>query len=167
TVFELLCHFNRTPEKWSEFLNIDEDLEHIDQFFAEAFKRVDMPGAFKMKPVRVRDTVVDLETWDQETAQMLQRLRDRLAEVTGAKFPNHDTYPFHISFGYRLQVLSEAEERELEACQRTLQETVLFDWGEVEMKKVDYTIFEDMSLFVPFGQVTRASLRQQKYGTTE
>ncbi|NGP46777.1 DUF1868 domain-containing protein, partial [Bacillaceae bacterium SIJ1] len=32
TVFELLCHFNRTPEKWSEFLNIDEDLEHIDQF---------------------------------------------------------------------------------------------------------------------------------------
>lgn len=162
TVFELLCHFNRKPEYWSSQLELDEDLEKLDTYFYDKLSSIKFPSGFEMQPARISGTNIEVNPVDENTRKLLKDLREQLAEVTGVRFPNHDTYQFHISFGYRIHDLTEEEEQEIKKLNETLNKEVVSKIGAITIKEVSYTVFEDMSKFVPYNPGARMQLRVEK-----
>lgn len=163
TVFELLCHFNRRSEYWSRFLDLDEELEKMDVFFHEKLSSIPFPdGVIQMKAIKIGGTNLLVNPVDEATNKLIRGFRDQLAEVTGVRFPNHDTYQFHISFGYRIHELTEDEQKTVDELNRKLNEEVIAKMGPIPIKKIDYTVFEDMSEFVPYSPSAREELKKRK-----
>lgn len=163
TVFELLCHYNRTSECWSKDLPLDAPIEETDEFFDQQLKSVDMIHSFKMKPLSVKGTNLAVTPTDDRTRILLENFRNQLTEATGVRFPNHDTYQFHISFGYKLQDLLPEEQLAVDQLNEQLYTNVISKMDDVEIQAVDYTVFEDMSEFVPYSEQARTELKSRKY----
>lgn len=163
TVFELLCHFNRKSSHWSKRLSLDAPLEKIDLRLYEMLSNMKPPIHFKMKPLSLVDrTVISVEPFDEETKQILKEFRDHIAHITGVKFPNHDTYQFHISFGYKIAELTEAEKETIQCLNARLTEEIISKVDSIHIEEINYTVFEDMSKFVPYERDARKKLREEK-----
>lgn len=165
TVFELLCDFNRKPDFWSKALSLDDPIEKADEFFAQRLQNIEMPRDFKMKPVGVYHTSLEVAPIDEDTRQILQDFRNLVSEATGVSFANHDTYKFHISFGYKLRELTKEEEKIVEQLNETLYSEVISKVDHIDIGPVDYTLFVDMSEFIPYSTDARKKLKSHKYPT--
>lgn len=162
TVFELLCHFNRKTSQWSDNLSLDEPLEHIDLYFHEQLKTTPFPSGFKMKPLpKIETTVLKVNPFDQRATSILKEFRDQLAQKTGVRFPNHDTYQFHISFGYKIHELTQAEQASVNQLNHLLAKEIS-KLDTIDIEQIYYTVFEDMSEFVPYHAQARNQLRRKK-----
>lgn len=75
--------------------------------------RVDTQRAGPDEGLRIEMVPVDAA----EEAK-LRRLRDRLAEATGIRAPDHDRFTFHISLGYLVAELTAAERQAFEAARQ-------------------------------------------------
>ncbi|MGF7049832.1 hypothetical protein J2T13_004355 [Paenibacillus sp. DS2015] len=166
TVFELLCHYNRNLDSWSKDLSLTDPIEKTDIFFYQQLKHVDIMDCFEMKPLSIKGTNLAVSPNDENTGVMLQDFRNKLTEVTGVSFPNHDSYEFHISFGYKLQELLPEEQVIVDQLNEKLYNDVVSKMDCVDIKKVDYTVFEDMSEFVPYSEQARNELKLRKYPTS-
>ncbi|MDF2650980.1 MAG: hypothetical protein K0Q73_6785 [Paenibacillus sp.] len=157
TVMELLCYFHQEKSVWSSFLDIDAPLEETDAFFAEKLETVDMPRDFAMKVESVGfGHCIWLRPADQATAERLRDFRDKVAQVTGVKFPDHDSYEFHITYAYQLMHLTPEEETHLSEVLDQISSKVKEHLDTVNTGQVLYTVFKDMSRFVPYTPDARA-----------
>jgi hypothetical protein len=162
TVFELLCHYNRLTPYWSSLLDLKTPLEEADRFFAKALEPLEFPERFTMKVERVSKTTIIVSPYDQATHQRLHEFRDQVSRATGVRFPNHNTYGYHISFGYQQIQLTPEEELQFKQFQHNLSGLLVERLNVFEMGKTDYTIFEDMTKFVPYTEHARAMLQREK-----
>lgn len=158
TVFELLCDHNREQALWSRYLSTQASLEDTDVFLAQKWQEVDVPESFAMTVDGFDACRIWLRPADPANAERLRQFRDRLAEVTGVKFPNHDRYRFHITFAYVVQPLTPEEERHIgELCGQ-----LTIDAADppiiVHTGPAIYTVFRDVSRYVPFTPEARALL---------
>lgn len=153
TVFELLCDEVRDEEHWSSHLSLDAPLVETDQYFIETVPQVKAPANFRMQFTGLglgrSGIMLNLKPADDETHQAIWQYRDELSEVTGIRFPNHETYGFHLSLAYRIIQLSDDEETQLEQLarqvnQRLVETCDVFDTGQPML-----TFFDDMFAFVP------------------
>lgn len=158
TVFEFVCHFNRDKSHWSAMLELDAPIEETDRFFAERLADVEMPDNFTMKLDSVGSGGLLLSPADQAIAACLREFRDRVGQATGVKFPNHDTYEYHISHSYQLVHLTPEEEAYLTEVRNELTSKIKEVWVTFNTGHVLYTLFKDMSKFVPYRPDARASL---------
>lgn len=151
TVIQLICDQVRRPQKWSSFLSLEAPLLETDQFFIERVKQVPAPSSLRMKYESVRETTVGLElaAADSATAEALQTYRDQIAEKTGVRFPDHDTYKFHISLAYRVLQLSAEQEEEIHATFARIDTHLKKSFGIFETNAPQLVFFDDMFKFVP------------------
>lgn len=162
TIFELLCHFNRKVSHWSKHLILDEPIEKVDRYFHNQLSDFQFPNPFEMKPLAISNTVINVTPINDEIKLVLKNLRDQLSNMTGVRFPNHDTYQFHITFAYKVQPLTELEEKHIQKLNESIHKKILSKVESITIDKIEYTIFEDMSEFAPYGQKTRELLRKEK-----
>lgn len=162
TVIELLCHEHRKPELWSSFLDLDAPIEETDRFFAKVLEPLSFPGHFRMKVERLHKTTIGVSPYDEAARQCLHEFREQVSRLAGVRFPNHDTYRFHISFGYQLIQLTPGEEKQFNQLQLDLSRSLVEKLGVIEMGTVEYTVFEDMTKFVPYSPEARAMLQREK-----
>lgn len=151
TVMELLCDQNRRPEYWSKELSLDLPIDDVSDYFGE--KLTDFPlenEKIVMKTTAMGDQNLLVEPADEESAQRLVEVRSYIAEKTGVQFPNHFNYQFHISIGYLRIPLSEEERQYFERFKSELSKYLLDKLPTIEIKRIDYTVFEDMTKFVPY-----------------
>lgn len=116
TVIELLCDETRRPEKWSSRLELTASLNETDEFFLKTVPPITKPAAFEMRPetISTHNMLIRLSPCDAATAENLRHYRDAVAAATGVRFPNHDSYGFHISLAYRLIELDADEQAQFE-----------------------------------------------------
>ena len=54
---------------------------------------------------------------NQQAAENLKKYRDDVSDKLGVRFPDHDSYGFHISVAYLLWEMTEAEKEKIQnAC---------------------------------------------------
>jgi len=150
TVIEGLCDQVRTPELWSRKLDLQLPLADVNQFVLECFSRLSRPSSFTMRLSQatvLRWLVIPLEPANAETSQSLQRLREEFSQETGIRFPNHDTYTYHISLAYNLVWLTADEEREMHNAQQEVQSTLAARYPTIVLGKPELTYFDDMFRF--------------------
>jgi hypothetical protein len=161
TVFELLCDQVRTPQKWSRFLPLSASLEETDRFFLSTVSETPAPAGFRIRYRFIRwPTSIEVEPADQETALALQNYRNRISEITGVRFPDHDSYRFHITLAYPLIELEPAEQRELLATFERIEQRLGRSFGTFDAASPQLVFFDDMFKFVPEGERHMLTTRQ-------
>lgn len=152
TVIELLLDDVRVPEKWSRRLPLDASLSHTDHFFLQAVPPVPAPPPFRMRYQRVnyrRNIGIYLEPADAPSATAVRGYRDAISAATGVRFPDHDTYQFHISLAYRLIELDPAEDAALAQLFTEGDAEARAGFGLFEPGPPQLSFFDDMFRFVP------------------
>ncbi len=150
TVIEGLCDQVRTPEQWSTKLDLQLPLPEVNHFMAECMTRVSPPSSLVMR-ISPRTIpcwlAVVLEPADTDTAQSLHQFREQFSLETGIRFPNHETYTYHISLAYSLQWLTADEERHMHSVQQEVQRALSARYPKITLQAPQFTYFEDMFRF--------------------
>jgi hypothetical protein len=152
TTFELLTDYWRQPHRWTPALPLDAPIPATDAYFQTAVPRVPLPEAFLMRFARVdpaTPATMNLEPADEATRAALRAYRDGLAAATGIKFPNHDTYQFHITLGYKLVEFGEEALRELRATLDVISDRLKSSLPPFRLGPPQLVFFNDMSRFTP------------------
>jgi hypothetical protein len=146
---------DRRAEVWPKGLPLDMPLAEVNEAVGARIKamplmtqlpirmRVDQtPIPDREKPLKIR-----LVPIDAAEEQKVRRLRDRLAEATGIRAPDHEAYRFHISLAYLLNALTPQEVEEYRAAQRAWEMLVAKACPVIELGAPEYCLFKDMFAF--------------------
>ncbi len=150
TTFELLTDYWRQPQRWTPALPLDAPIPTTDAFFQAVVPRVPAPDAFLMRFAGVDTSTpatIRLEPADEATRSALRGYRDTLAAATGIRFPNHDTYGYHITLGYKLVEFDEAAMAELGATLEVLNTRLRTSLPPFRLGPPQLVFFNDMAEF--------------------
>lgn len=166
TVFQLLVDEVRQPEKWSRFLPLTSPLAETDAFLLRTVPQVETPPRFRMryKRLKTEDSGISirLQPADVESRMAIQQYRDALAEATGVRFPDHDSYEFHISLAYHIQRRSPEEDAELSVFAARIDDKLHDTFGIFDTGTPTLTFFDDMFRFVPAAERHTLQSRQDE-----
>jgi hypothetical protein len=164
TVFDLLCDAVRTPEKWSSKLALDAPLIQTDEFFIDAVQNVPAPDNFRMTfqhlNLGTNGLSLYLKPIDDAMNQLIRGYRDQLADATGVRQPNHDTYAFHLSLAYRILQTTDDEEAQLIALADRINARLSDSFGVFDTGQPMLTFFDDMFAFLPESERMTLTSRQ-------
>jgi hypothetical protein len=150
TILQGVCDEDRKAELWSKYLPLDEPLAKVDDFFEEKFKTVQpLPKTemiFNYIDISNDIILVRLLPNTKKDAQNLQIYRDGISEALGLKFPDHDSYGFHISVGYQLWKITENEMESITKTCKNLEEK-FSDKPGFTLKQPEMTYFNNMFYF--------------------
>lgn len=153
TVFELLCDEVRVAEKWSSGLALDASLEETDDYFIETVAQVPSPDNFRMEFSHLNLGTSGLSLYlkpvDDDVEKALCDYRDTLAEATQIRFPDHDSYGFHLSLAYRIIELTEDEKQQEQQFAERMNQQLSETFGVFDTGKPTLTFFDDMFTFLP------------------
>jgi hypothetical protein len=153
TVMELLCDQVRVASNWSNRLPLTASLAETDHFFLETVPPVPVPATLRLRFSHMRKPgLIALEPWDEETATSLTDYRDAIAQVTGVRFANHDSYGYHISLVYNLIELDAQDQLEVDATFQRINEHLEKSFGTFEPGAPELVFFDSMFEFVPENQ---------------
>lgn len=151
TIMGLILEELRKPVYWSEHLALDCPLPETDAYFVKQLQTLNAPSTIKMRYTDIHKNLhpsIRLEPETEDMNHQLRSYRDAVADATGVREPNHESYAFHISICYPLMHLSEAEQKTLKAVlddmHKHLQETLTV----FELGKPEFSLFDDMFAFV-------------------
>ncbi len=153
TVMELLCDQVRTASNWSDRLPLTASLEETDRFFMERIAPIPTPAPIRMRYSHMRSPgLIALDPEDDATTNTLADYRDAVAQATGVRFANHDTYGYHISLVYNLIELELDEQAEVERTFEQIHDRLSETFGRFEPQAPELVFFDDMFRFVPANQ---------------
>lgn len=165
TTMELLCDEVRAPERWSSQLALDAPLAATDAFFVERVGPLPAPAGLTMRLTTVghrHGILLNLEPADAATGEALRAYREAVAAATGVRFPDHDSYGFHISLAYRIIHLDTAEEAALAALAAAWLPRLRDAGAAIALPPPALTFFDDMVRFVTAEE--RHTLRSRQPG---
>lgn len=152
TVIEGVCDQVRQADHWTSLLPPDCSLAETDAFFEE--RLADVPP---LEPVTLRMThvvftgaiLLRLEPVTQANAARLKRYRNDVSTALGLRFPNHDSYRFHISLGYFTKEPTQREAQALHAFGEQADRYIAQHEILMQAQPPQLMFFDDMFRFVP------------------
>jgi len=150
TVIEGVCDQVRKAERWSSKLPLDTPLEEFNQRMLEWFAKLSPPDSFTMRVAGAdfsKLQYIALEAASQETTLSLKEFRDAFSEETGIRFPDHDTYRFHMSLAYKLIHLTPEEEEVIKENELEVQQELVEKYPTFKLPSPVLTVFDNMFRF--------------------
>lgn len=149
TVIEMLCDQVRKDTHWSSRFPLDTPLHETDELLRDMLKDIDFPERIMMAPVGCRkgSIVFNLRPADAENANMLRNFRDNVAKATGVRFPNHETYQFHITLAYNLVHLTDEEKVLYQLVVEAVDERLIERLPTLTLGSPKFVLFHDMGEF--------------------
>jgi hypothetical protein len=150
TVFSLILDAKRTPEEWSARMALDAGLPEMDAFFVRMVETVTPPHQLRMCMTWIggRGLSFRLSPADEATYLALRDYRNQLSETTGVCHPDFETYEYHLTLAYGLQVLTPDEESAFRQWRDAQGEALRCEIGVFETPAPVLTFFDDMFRFV-------------------
>jgi hypothetical protein len=154
TVFSLILDQQRIPEYWTSHLSLDTPLETVDTFLIEQVGRVVPPKNLRLCTTYVGGQGLSfrLSPADESTYEAIWDYRARVAAATGIRYPDHDSYQFHLTLAYNLVTLSPQESVMFSDWRFSLGEKLRGEIGIFDTGEPTLTFFDDMFAFVPADQ---------------
>jgi len=119
TIFGCADDRDRHYPLWPAGLPLDMPMAQCSEILAQRLQQFRLgedaaPYRLRVNPAAPAATETPLTlrliAADAATETRLRRLRDRLADVTGIRDPDHDHYQFHITLGYQIAPLTDAQD---------------------------------------------------------
>lgn len=151
TVFSLICEPRRAQTEWTSHLPLSATIEELDQCFIKALAPVTPPSGFRMVMTYLGRWGLSfrLSPADQDTHIALQTYRNQVSDASGVRYPDHDTYQYHMTLAYQLIMLDKAEQAAYADFCYQWGEKLRCEIGVFETGTPVLTFFEDMFAFVP------------------
>jgi hypothetical protein len=151
TVFSLILDAYREPAYWTPLLSLDAPLAEADAFFEERVATVPPPDKLRMCLTYIggRGLSFRLSPADEHTYDALRAYRGQIAQATGVRYPDHDTYEFHLTLAYNLRVLTDEEAQAFGRWRAAQGEALRCAVGVFAPPPPVLTFFDDMFRFVP------------------
>lgn len=152
TVHELLCDQNRQKDYWSDHLDLDVPIDETTEYFAkqlDVFPLVDEDITMEVEKMGITNLVVNPA--DEASDERLKEIREYISKQTGTRFPNHDSYQFHISTGYLREELTDEEQKIFKKVRNKMTELLHEKLPTIDIERIDFTRFDDMTEFIPYG----------------
>ncbi|WP_181409942.1 DUF1868 domain-containing protein [Martelella alba] len=143
-----------TTDGWPENVAEDVSLTDITDYFYKAAMTL---NGFEGVTVRADHLKagysIHAEPADQESFDALWQMRDALRAVTGLARTDHDSYQFHISFGYRIARMPMPKAEEHIAAVTALFEAAAPKLQAIRLGPVEFCTFENMHHFEPIARL--------------
>lgn len=165
TLFEMANQQDRVRGLWPPSVPLDASVDECTKKLTAILKsaRLSFPEKVSMKidhnrplslpkehkPGSQSAFIIPLLPYASEDAEILRSARDQLSQISGIRAPNHDTYGFHTSMGYRIKPMS--------ADAYAMFKTYYKKWlgeidqaaGKISFSAPAFCAFEDMYQFNP------------------
>ena len=107
TLFQGIIEYRRRPAYWPSSVALDTPIAEMTEIMRERLARFEIREPFRVEVTGARPSglLVDGKTSADRAA--MRAWRDALAEWLGYRHPDHDTYPFHITFDYPIERLED------------------------------------------------------------
>ena len=141
---------DRNSEGWSNKYPNDTPKEQMDKNIYEDIKHIHFPKSFCMTLTHIHNNSLRLAPADDKTAHDLKAFRDAVADATGIRWPDHDSYVFHISYAYYLILLTPEEKQHNEIF--LAEQALIFQkkFPTFIIPQGEFCTFEDMGHFEPY-----------------
>lgn len=150
TVFCGVSGVPLTTDGWPEGLSSELPLSALNTRFRAAIAPVRGFSGVTVRADHLKAGYsIHAEPADRESFDALWRMRDLLRDATGLIRDDHDTYQFHISFGYRIKHMSRAMAEDHIARVGVLFDAVRDKLQAIRLGPVEFCTFETMHHFEP------------------
>ncbi|WP_167541893.1 DUF1868 domain-containing protein [Herbaspirillum rhizosphaerae] len=165
TLFEMANQQDRTPGLWPSSVPLDASVDECTKKLTAILKsaRLSFPQKVNMKidhnrplslpkehkPGSQSAFIIPLLPYSSEDAEMLRSFRNQLSQVSGIRAPNHDTYVFHTSMGYRVKPMSADAYAMFEKYYKKWLTEMDQAAGKISFNTPAFCAFEDMYQFNP------------------
>ncbi len=147
TLFQGIIEYRRLPEYWSEGISLDTPIDEMTELMADRLETFSFFEPFEVEVTHARPSGLLVEGATQHDRKVMRDWRNALADLLGYRHPDHDEYPFHITFAYAIDWL---EEDALPRWQAMLDEVAADIRREMPVLELDppaFCSFEDMNHF--------------------
>lgn len=150
TVFEGVCDQWRTNASWTNLLSLDAPLTEVDRLFEKRFADVPKLGKVQMRTSGIKTGAgysIALVPNTEEDAARLRSYREHVSDALGIRFPDFETYGFHISMGYGTKAPTPEQDAALDAFEQEAGELIARKALVFDVVEPNLTFFRDMFAF--------------------
>ena len=148
TLFDC-CNVNTVnTSSWPNNILVKDNYKEIALELNEKIKDFIFPDKFNLKLKKIfGGYCMILEGETEKDKKILRDCRNKLSELSGIKFANHETYCFHITLAYVLRELNDQEVKKLFTINDQLCKEFINKFPTIEIQKPELCIFENMYHF--------------------
>ena len=151
TIIQGVCDEDRQPALFTSKLPLDAPLEAVDALFEKQFKSVAPLGETWMRfsCVDIGNDIIIVRFMPEtaKDAENLKAYRNDVSDHLGLRFPDHDSYGFHVSLGYKLFALSNAQAAETTQVKTQIEAMLAQALPRFQLPQPEMTYFYNMFCF--------------------
>ncbi|MBQ9301181.1 MAG: DUF1868 domain-containing protein [Clostridia bacterium] len=150
TVIQGVCDQHRKAQLWTKLLPLNAPLEQVDKLFEERFAQVQPLGNVRMRTAGLKadETYgIYLQPETDLDAQRLLRYRDDVSAKLGVRFPDHDSYRYHISICYGVRTPTAEQNRTLDKFEKSINARLEAQPSTFDIAEPNLTYFRSMFRF--------------------
>ncbi|MBN8952730.1 MULTISPECIES: DUF1868 domain-containing protein [unclassified Rhizobium] len=147
TLFQGIIEYRREHPYWPVDLALDTPIAEMTEIMGERQKAFSARDPFKVVVTKARPSGLLVDGATEADRKAMAAWRNALADLLGYRHPDHETYPFHITFAYAIERLADEA---LPRWQAMLDEVAAALRAEVpllELRPPAFCSFEDMNYF--------------------
>lgn len=147
TLFQGIIEYRRKPGFWPEGIALDAPIDEMTDIMAERLEQLSVFEPFQVEVTRARPSGLLVEGASERDRKTMRAWRDALAGVLGYRHPDHDDYPFHITFAYAIDWLADDALPRWQAILDEVAGDIRRKMPILELDPPAFCSFEDMNHF--------------------
>ena len=148
TLFDC-CNVNTfNTQYWPKYIVADNNFKKIAYVLSKRIKNLKFPDKFDLKLKKLFGGYsMILEGNTKKDEKIIRDYRNKLSDLLGIRFENHETYSFHITLAYILRKLKDDEIKKVIKINFRLLEGFVKKFPIIQIEKPELCTFENMYEF--------------------
>jgi hypothetical protein len=147
TLFQGIIEYRRKPGYWPAGVALDTPIDEMTEIMGERLEAFSVFEPFQVEVVGARPAGLLVDGATEKDRKAMGAWRDALAELLGYSHPDHDSYPFHITFAYVIERLSDEALPRWKAMLENVVADIRRQTPILELHPPAFCSFEDMNHF--------------------
>lgn len=147
TLFQGIIEYRREPGFWPADLPLDTPINDMHEIMAERLVAFQALDPFRVVVSGAHPAGLTVEGRREEDRRAMRAWRDAFANLLGYRHPDHDSYIYHITFGYPIERLSDAALPAWQSMLDSIPGRIAGRVPELELTPPAFCVFEDMNHF--------------------
>ncbi|MEF0940345.1 DUF1868 domain-containing protein [Rhizobium sp. BR 362] len=147
TLFQGIIEYRRTQPFWPADIALDTPIDEMTEILGERLKAFSMRDPFKVAVTHARPSGLLMDGATETDRKVMRQWRNAFADLLGYRHPDHDVYPFHITFSYVIERLSDEALPRWQAMLDKVAAEVRAEVPVLELHPPAFCAFNDMKHF--------------------
>lgn len=147
TLFQGIIDHQRGADFWPHDIASDTPIEDMHEILAARLEGLPTAEPFEVSVVGARPSGLLVDGRGEQDRRVMRAWRDRLSRLMGYRRPDHDSYPFHITFSYVIDRLADEALPRWQSMLNRVAADLQRRQPVLELMPPAFCVFEDMNHF--------------------